>query len=237
MTRRRAPVELRRTMKRGMEGRDVLALQRALRAAECRKRKPSNEFGRRCWLNVRRFQRRKRLRVDGVVGPRTWERLQPYIDNYGRWLVKHAKIRTKPDPADIRERMVRIAMYAYANRDVIHYTQDARRMTDYAPPPNVPNNTDCSAFFTWVWKSAGAPDPNGFGYNGYGYTGTLLAHGSRIGTGDLKPGDAVFYHSGGHVAVYVGNGKVVSHGSEGGPYFISMYYAPIYTCRTFPVSA
>jgi cell wall-associated NlpC family hydrolase len=69
-------------------------------------------------------------------------------------------------------------------------------------------------------------DPNGLNYNGWGFTGTQIQHGKRISVVQLKPGDLVFYgrHGISHVAIYVGNGRVVSHGSESGPLLLSTYY-------------
>lgn len=73
---------------------------------------------------------------------------------------------------------------------------------------------------------AGLKDPNGLGYNGFGYTGTLIQNGKRVSASNLKPGDLVFYgrHGISHVAIYVGSGRVVSHGSESGPLLLSTYY-------------
>ena len=68
-------------------------------------------------------------------------------------------------------------------------------------------------------------DPNGLGYNGYGYTGTLSQQGRQ--TRVPKPGDLGFYGGGwpySHVVVSVGDGKCVSHGSEGGPYLLDFRY-------------
>jgi|tagenome__1003787_1003787.scaffolds.fasta_scaffold20273927_1 hypothetical protein len=62
---------------------------------------------------------------------------------------------------------------------------------------------DCSAFATLVYKAPGAPDPNRFGYNGYGKTSTLMADGHR--TSDPHPGDLVLYRSPQQVGVFIGN--------------------------------
>ena len=48
-------------------------------------------------------------------------------------------------------------------------------------------------FVTWCYKSGGASDPNGFDYNGYGFTGTLLQHGKQVPLGSIRAGDLVFY--------------------------------------------
>ena len=105
-------------------------------------------------------------------------------------------------------------------------------MQDFACPPNVPNYTDCSGFATWTYKCGGAPDPNGFGYNGYGFTGTMLVHGKQVSlSGPLNKGDLIFYgHPVSHVAVYIGSGRVVSFGSEVGPLLLEMRYRSDINC-------
>lgn len=61
-----------------------------------------------------------------------------------------------------------------------------------------------------------------------GYTGTMRDHGKRIVNtpGDILRGDCVIYS--GHVAIVVGWKNrvpmVVSHGSEGGPYYVRWNY-------------
>lgn len=145
-----------------------------------------------------------------------------------------------PFPSELEKRraIVAAAMYGYYNRDVISYTQNTQRMQDFGPPPNVPGATDCSAFATWCYKSARAPDPNGLGYNGTGYTGTLIGRGrAKTSVGQLSPGDLVFYGdsfgSTGHVAVYVGNSQVVSHGSQPGPLLLKVNYRTITGMRDY----
>ena len=140
--------------------------------------------------------------------------------------------------ARIRNKIVETAFFAVSKERYISYSQ-ARPMVDFGPPPNYPSQTDCSGFVTWCYKSAGAPDPNGWGYNGYGFTGSLWETGTPISTNDLKPGDLVFYgvpwKSGGaaHVIVYTGGGMAVSHGRDAGPERVSIWYRPIVGCRRY----
>jgi cell wall-associated NlpC family hydrolase len=73
--------------------------------------------------------------------------------------------------------------------------------------------SDCSSWFTSVYKSCGLEDPNASGY-GSGYTGTLVANGKQIAY--AEPGCAVIYGpgSGHHVELYCGPGdKTIGHGS------------------------
>ncbi len=85
---------------------------------------------------------------------------------------------------------------------------------------------DCSGFATAVCKLAGLADPNGLGYNGSGFTGTLLKNlphytdPAAANVGAL----VVYSHpgipSGDHVATVLGPGAdpwLCSHGQEKGP--------------------
>lgn len=87
-------------------------------------------------------------------------------------------------------------------------------------PPNLfgpptPVKLDCSSFVTLCYKYAGAPDPNGLGYSGQGYTGTLLMKGHVTQT--PQPGDLAFWSNPDHVALYVGSGQIVEFGAPPGP--------------------
>lgn len=80
--------------------------------------------------------------------------------------------------------------------------------------------TDCSGSASLIYKLAGCPDPSARGFDGYGYTGTMIAHGRQLITQveSLLVGDLIFYKWDGrpgipdHVAVYVGGGKAFSFG-------------------------
>ena len=91
--------------------------------------------------------------------------------------------------------------------------------------PDTPTEGDCSSTCIWFSYAVGAPDPNGTNFNCTGYTGTLIEHGRRVYT--LEPDDLVFYTEDGrtscHVAIYVGNGQVVSHGVPGPPQLLATH--------------
>ena len=105
---------------------------------------------------------------------------------------------------------------------------------------------DCSSSVTGLyWLAAGGsstnphpiglPDPNGYKnppFRGYGYTGTQASSGRvvwRIGQpiSQLKIGDLIFYGGGfphHHVTMYLGNGRVFSHGTNTGPFNLPIFY-------------
>lgn len=145
-----------------------------------------------------------------------------------------------------RKRVVAAAYLGLRNAPAVHYTQGSRRwdginLHKRAYKGQFPNYADCSAFATWcLWDATLRWRPRDF-VNGEqwkaGYTGTQQNHGKRV-TGRKLPGDLVFYGDQGggvaeHVAVYVGKGLVVSHGSEGGPYLLAWNYRPVNEVRRY----
>jgi hypothetical protein len=231
-------VPLRRIVKQGMVGPDVRAIKRALaRVTSPKTHRPYIRWSPRAFTplagpfftrNVKRFQGDHGLLVDGEYGRSTHEKLvaRRGFDRYGAWLMGRAPGEGSGKPAVA----VSTALYAASKAGQIHYTQSEDRMwgvRNRVRPPRVPQYEDCASFVTWCYWVAGVSDPNGLGYNGEGWCGTLDAHGRRVS--DPAPGDLVFYGWGplpapGHVAIYVGGGKVVSHGSEAGPAVLSLDY-------------
>lgn len=125
----------------------------------------------------------------------------------------------------IRHKIVTIAQWGVRNEPDIHYEQ--RRPIDGIDDPyKLPLHTDCSGFVTLCYQWANAPDPNGKGFIGLGYTGTLLQHMKHIMKSMIMIGDLVVYGNfpGHHVAVIVAGPAsdplLVSHGEEKGPEYI-----------------
>lgn len=128
-----------------------------------------------------------------------------------------------------RKRIVAAAYTCLHNSSVMAYSQRADRWSGIdnhlrSYKGQVPRTSDCSSSSTWmIWDAVQRYWPlpdfvNGEGWKA-GYTGTMQDHGRRV-TGRKLPGDLVFYGDQGggvaeHVAVYVGKGLVVSHGSPG----------------------
>ena len=112
----------------------------------------------------------------------------------------------------------------------------ARRLKAYRG--EYPRHADCSSFTTWcLWNGLshwGVRDTvNGTNWQ-WGFTGTQRQHGKPVKYRvNWRSGDLVHYGSGptAHVAIYVGRGNVVSHGSEGGPMVLKAAYRPIVEVR------
>jgi len=71
-----------------------------------------------------------------------------------------------------------------------------------------PHRFDCSGLTSYAWAAAGVTLPRSSRMQ---YAGT-----TRISRSELEPGDLVFYHSPiSHVAMYIGDGKVVESPNSG----------------------
>jgi cell wall-associated NlpC family hydrolase len=136
-------------------------------------------------------------------------------------------------------------MLGYRHAPSVHYTMGGARWqgiadTRYSRQGQFPNQADCSAYATWcLWNALWVPYKvkdvvNGAAWKA-GYTGTMLNNGQVIkGTAAMRRGDLVIYGNGfpgKHVAIMVGRRggpkgvpMVVSHGSEGGPYYVVWNY-------------
>jgi cell wall-associated NlpC family hydrolase len=118
----------------------------------------------------------------------------------------------------LRQAIVDAALKAAATRFNYFYVQH-RPMPPSLFGGEFPEGIDCSAFATLCYKAAGAPNPSGGKYTGYENTGTMIANGRR--TPSPQPADLIFYgqpvsypH---HVAVYIGDGKIVNMGGPNEP--------------------
>lgn len=217
-----------------MRGKDVFALQRALSKAGHRKWGTfTYAFGTGTRDQVKAFQRRVGLSADGVYGPETHAKLARYYDAWGAYLMAQQRQKMALTP---RDKIKNAAVFGYNKRAYIYYTQSSLRMygvKNKLRPPSIPKWEDCSSFATWCYYVAGLPDPNRLGYNGYGYTGTLSANGRRTTTPQV--GDLAFYgyFPHGHVTIYIGNGKCISHGNHAGPSLLSVYYRPVNVFKTY----
>jgi hypothetical protein len=231
-----------RTLKLGVVGRDVVAVKRAWRKVPPPDTLISNRtrvYGPGAVRACKKFEKMKHIHIDGVYGLEAHLKLAPYFDAYGAWLMsQQKKMLEKPHP---REQLVAAAM-ALRNYEIqtgrVGYTQGGMRMTivrhhlhvsDYGGHPYI--YEDCSSAVTGYFWQCHLPDPNGRGYDGEGFTGTLCQHGVPVAS--PLPGDLIFYGYGypwKHVAIAVGDDpfkpatRCVSHGHQGGPVLSLIHY-------------
>jgi len=138
-----------------------------------------------------------------------------------------------------RQGLYTAAMALYNNRASEHYTQGSQRwsgITNGVRPPSAPTYSDCSAAATWCYWTVFGSGPdfvNGQNWRA-GYTGTLSSRGRSTGCSSMQIGDLAFYGSPiSHVAISVGNGKVVSHGSDPVGLYPYNYRSDLNSCRTY----
>lgn len=133
--------------------------------------------------------------------------------------------------ADVRPTIVKWAKWGVAHRASFTYTEaPGLRMEAVHKPGSVPEDSDCSAWVTYCYSWAGAPDPNGQNFDGLGYTGTLLSHGTKISQAQLEPGDVIVFVTpaktdGVHAVLVteVGPDPVCSSmGKQGDPSFVKL---------------
>jgi hypothetical protein len=124
---------------------------------------------------------------------------------------------------EIRDAIVSHSLWGVSNKGSIDYAQ-VRPMDHLNQVRRLPWVTDCSEFVTTIYKWAGAPDPNGFKFNGLGYTGTMLDNGITIPYWEAEPGDVLIWgwNPGHHTAIYIGDKDCVSMGSSRGPLRITV---------------
>jgi cell wall-associated NlpC family hydrolase len=79
--------------------------------------------------------------------------------------------------------------------------------TPYVWAADGPNGYDCSGLTMAAWRAAGVSLPHNAAMQW-----DVVAHISRS---QIKPGDLVFYNSLGHVAIYVGSGKIIEAPNAG----------------------
>lgn len=118
-----------------------------------------------------------------------------------------------------------------------HYEQ-YREMRYLGTPPDKAHKSDCSEHATeaYYWARLQAhvsvPDPNHNGYNGYGYTGTLINN-PHVTNGQYQVGDLAIYGTSTsntehvttcYVAGDVNTSEWCSNGSESAPYAVALRY-------------
>ena len=82
------------------------------------------------------------------------------------------------------------------------------------------NGADCSGFVQSVYKH--------FGYSLPRTAASQAGVGTKVSVDSLQPGDLLFYHNYGHVAIYIGGGQVVHASNKKTGIKISSYnYSPI----------
>jgi hypothetical protein len=127
-----------------------------------------------------------------------------------------------------RKRIVAECQWAVDHADQIGYVDPSPRPMLTLPRwafHTLPiDPADCSETVTGIYYAAGAPDPNGRGYDRTGNTRVMLAANMRIAPSQVKRGDiGLFVDATGTathaiIAMVDGGGQVFTHGSPSGPH-------------------
>lgn len=198
------------------------------------------------WVGEKTFNTLRSVRVP--TGPHEGEMA---MDSVAVNLIEQAwqTYKGDPDPADIED--VKDAIYWYLdgcidNASIWHYSQ-ARAMTHLGREPTQESTCDCSGHSTGAYYMAkeetgiAVPDPNHNGYNGYGYTGTLINNPEV--SGPYKIGDLALYGPSksdtSHVVTCMLEGDQYdsvwcSMGSEEAPYAVELHYRTDLLCVVRP---
>jgi hypothetical protein len=197
------------TLKAGMRNKAVLAMQNGLHRALAAKKLPhknlrNGAFGSLTVEDVGRFKRtydRKGAVDRKTFGSLAWNQLEPYLGAYDRTLIRQykealaARIEAARKAAEEaksagarRARVGQVALRFYRERYRYRYAQ----VRPYSKALfSGGRYYDCSSSNTVQYYVAECPDPNGRGFDGYGFTGTLWPRGSA--TSSPRVGDLAFY--------------------------------------------
>lgn len=211
-------------VKYGQENKSVKAMQNGLhRALAARNLPHQNErngtYGSGTRKDVCRFKKSYLGAAPDckIFGTLAWNKLKPFLGDSDRALVRQHKaaiaaaIRGARESP--REKIAAVALRGYAERWRYTYAQTRPYSKAFFSGGRY---YDCSSFVTMCYYMAGAPDPNGFGYNGYGYTGSMWPRGSF--TSSPEAGDLAFYGNRGgattHMAIHINRYEIISFGSN-----------------------
>jgi peptidoglycan hydrolase-like protein with peptidoglycan-binding domain len=226
-------------LSRGMKGHDVKAAQLALTAALGPKdslNAQNGVYGDQTVHDVKLFRTRFVVNKNdsgATLGQEVWDVLTRWMDQRA---IDEANSQPPP-PRPVAPAQWDVvgdeAWWAFRNRGRFLYAQ-LRPMPMLHAPPTV--HTDCSGLYTACCQSAGVPNPNRSDgvYDGYGWTGTLCARGRWTQT--PRRGDAALYGSGPpyqHVAVYLGDGTVISFGKDPIQHLPARYWNAFAGFRTY----
>jgi len=139
-----------------------------------------------------------------------------------------------------RQALYTAAMALYNNRAHEHYTQGPSRwvgITDGVRPPNAPSYSDCSSATTWMYWTVFGSGPDFLNNQNWraGYTGSMSGRGRSVSCSSMQIGDLAFYGKPtiSHVAMSIGGGRVVSHGSDPVGLYSYNYRSDLNQCRTY----
>jgi hypothetical protein len=199
------------------------------------------------------FQRQMKIDDTGQYGDASYQAMryarvpetfphagEPLFDAYAVDLLDQAAHGFVRSPEEMRKAIADYCRGCIGNEPIWHYAQ-VRPMTHLGTAPELGGSCDCSSHATGAYFWAEAPDPNHRGYDGYGYTGTLVDN-PRVGA-PYKIGDLALYGASTgstehvitcYVAGNADSSRWCSHGSEAAPYDVTLNYRGDLLCIVRP---
>jgi len=202
--------------------------------------------GRVATSGVRGFQRQEGLPQTGIVDDVTYQRMRraliPVGPREGDHILDAMSIKLIKEaieefgPAGKREKVraaiTEFCVQAEGAEEVWHYSQQ-RPYTGLGLAPEREQWADCSSYVIKTYWAARQktgiliPDPSKYRYSGYGNTWDDLDGHPRVTSGNYLVGDLAHYD--GHVTLCRKAGNAAtsvwsSHGAEGGPEALPLYY-------------
>ncbi len=195
----------------GAEGKEVKNIQRRL-AGVGYKVKADGKFGSATTAAVKKFQAKKHLDVDGVVGPATYKALM------GKPMPKAVKSTAKSTGGSsltgINDATVRWHKAGPISSTVKAITEEAKKYVGvpYQFGGTTPKGFDCSGFIQYVFNKKGIFLPRS--------ADDQYMAGRKISLNALEPGDLVYFQTYtkgiSHSGLYLGDGYFISATSSRG---------------------
>lgn len=148
---------------------------------------------------IKAFQKRAGLHVDGVYGPATHAALAPYFDSYGGWLLGK-------EAAALAEETLGLKALAEARKYLgLHETPPGSNEQQFGAWYGLDGQPWCAIFVTYVLVKVGAKGWERGTFTASVAAISLAAAGAQRGlsfTTDPKPGDLVLYGTSEHVEFF-----------------------------------
>ena len=149
------------------------------------------------------------------------KQVQPHIDNANRQAVNAGLVKQAQVPTNVAKKAAPAkASHVSIGQKIADHAM-SKVGAPYAWGAAGPNAFDCSGLTSWAHKQVGKNIPR---------TSQAQAGGGKpVAIKDLRPGDIVSYYGGAsHVAIYIGNGKVVHAVNSGTPVQVNdLNYMPV----------
>ncbi len=222
------------TLKLGMKGSDVKAIQKRLKALGYLKTNSqiSGYYGEVTENAVEEFQRRNNLSADGTVGPKTLEKLnsssarkakvtpkptvkptaKPKTTTKPGGNTKTTKPGSKPTPKPTTKPVDNTKKGV----EKLIAIAESKLGCPYVGGAKGPNKFDCSGFVYWCMKQAGFSG----GYMNSRVWRTCTRYPRINSMSEIKRGDILVFKGSsmdtGHVGIYLGGGKMIDASSSAG---------------------